>query len=99
MASPAALLAALSGALRFPAYFDPNWNALRDMLCDFHWLDDAEITIIHQDLPRLDDAMLRIYLQVLQDACACWHRHPAHVLRVIFPPACRTEVEELLAAA
>ena len=99
IASPHALLAALSQALRFPSYFDPNWNALREMLRDFHWLDHIAVTIIHQDLPSIEYEALSIYLQVLQDACDCWRDDPAHILRVTFPPACRAEVQELLAAA
>jgi len=36
---------------RFPNYYGKNWDAFLDCLCDFSWIKQYKIIIIHEDLP------------------------------------------------
>ena len=84
--SPTDLLRILATSLRFPAYFGHNWNALFDCLCDFTWLTEPRILIIHEDVPTLPSPHLDVYLKVLRDAIDSWlPETDPHTLAVAFP--------------
>ena len=90
------LLSAFFDILNLPGYFGFNWNALYDCLCDFHWIDQHKITIIHEDLPALSQEDLTIYLEILQDAVNDWKPGESHQLTVVFPKSYQEAVENTL---
>jgi len=86
LTSPTDLLRILAVGLRFPSYFGHNWDALFDCLCDFTWLNERRIVIIHEDVPSLPPPHTDVYLKVLRDAVDSWQpEHDPHSLEVAFP--------------
>jgi len=82
--------------LNLPDYFGGNWDALDECLKDFHWIEEQEIMIVHDDLPSLTDSDLKIYLEILNDAIKDWEQNKTHNLRVIFPTADAPHINILL---
>lgn len=82
--------------LRLPGYFGFNWNALFDCLRDFHWIDERDVIIVHEDLPDLPQLEMKTYLEVLRDAVGDWKPGEAHSLRVVFDEKDRGYVAKLL---
>jgi RNAse (barnase) inhibitor barstar len=77
----------LSKKLLFPDYFGLNWDALLDMLCDFNWIEQQRIVLVHDDLLVLDKKELHIYLGILFDAIKSWQdwkEDEKHSLEVVF---------------
>lgn len=70
--------------LALPGYFGFNWNALFDCLRDFHWVDERNVVIVHDELPELPPLEMRTYLEVLRDAVVDWKSGEAHSLKVLF---------------
>jgi RNAse (barnase) inhibitor barstar len=79
------LLKELSAKLNFPDYFGFNWDALHECLRDFHWIEERNIILIHEELPLLDDRNMKIYLDILNDAVASWKEYSTQHLEVVFP--------------
>jgi hypothetical protein len=75
------LLDALSVALRFPAYFGRNWDALDECIQDLSWLPPGDVVLIHKDLPLAGrrDA-LAIYLSILRDAIGNWDTRGSNLI-------------------
>lgn len=96
LGSVESLMLALSEGLLFPGYFGHNWNALSDVLRDFHWLEAKDITLIHQDLPSLALADLKLYLEILEEAVSDRRGDNRHRLIVVFPMSSRSKVAEIL---
>jgi hypothetical protein len=90
------LFQTLYAALWLPVYFSFDWDALYDCLCDFSWMADRKIVLIHDALPRLPEAELRLYLLILRDAVRWWRMDDPHQLEVIFSERDRLRVEALL---
>jgi RNAse (barnase) inhibitor barstar len=86
------LLEAFFDVFRFPGYFGFNWNALFDCLGDFHWLKEKTIVVVHQEMPRLADNDLTIYLDVLYEGVIDWQDTEEHRLIVYFPENCRERI-------
>ncbi len=78
------LLRELSDTLSFPDYFGHNWDALWDCLNDFYWIDAHEIALIHNRIPDIGSADLKIYLDLLSESVGRWKDDPMHRLTVIF---------------
>ncbi|HEX6499317.1 MAG TPA: barstar family protein [Micromonosporaceae bacterium] len=55
IATKAALLSAVGGALSFPAWYGGNWDALADCLSDLSWLADRGELLIWRDYGVLAD--------------------------------------------
>ena len=92
------LLTKLSQKLLFPNYFGFNWDAVWDVLCDFEWIEDYHIVLIHDDLPALEKEDLRIYLQILDDAVEewrAWNGEKRHNLEVVFSADSKELITEL----
>lgn len=73
--------------LLFP-YFGFNWDALLDMLCDFHWIKQQKVVLVHDDLPILNEEDFRIYMEILIEAVESWYNCDAeekHAFEVVFP--------------
>lgn len=79
------LLEQLNIKLKFPEYFGFNWDALLDVLCDFHWIKQKKVVLIHDDFPRLNEQELTIYLQILFDSIQAWKGCEKHIIEVVFP--------------
>jgi RNAse (barnase) inhibitor barstar len=83
--------------LAFPNYFGWNWDALYDLLCDFSWIHEKYITIIHSDLPmQLEKEDARTYLEILRDAVGSWKTSKEHELVVLFPMGLYGRIRTLL---
>lgn len=91
------LFAAFSEALWFPRDFGFDWDGLRDCLCDFEWMSDRKIELVHDRLPRLCEQELRLYLAVLRDAVRWWRFEDRHDLEVVFAESLKERIENLLA--
>lgn len=85
----------LSEVLKFPDYFEGNWNAVYDCLCDFHWIAEKGVVLIHKEIPDLIDEKMKIYLEVLLDAVESWSQGEEHYFKVIFPETARLKLEEV----
>ncbi len=90
------LMMALYHALSLPGYFGFNWNALSECLCDFHWLSEKKVVLIHAQLPQIPDEQLQTYLQILCEAVLSWKPDEEHEFEVTFPETDRAKIEELL---
>ena len=80
----------------FPGYFGENWNALYDCLCDFTWVENYSIAIIHKELPRINAQDLIIYLTVLRDASLKWREWKEHDFKIFFPEELRPRINSLI---
>ena len=90
------LLKGFAVDLKFPEYFGLNWDALADCLRDLHWIIEKEVVLVHDELPSLDDQMLRTYLQILHEAVDSWKPDDDHSLRIVFPKGSESRVHDLL---
>ncbi|MCP3167050.1 barstar family protein [Myxococcus qinghaiensis] len=86
------LMNALEAALRLPAYFGQNWDALSDALRDLSWLPAGKISLLHHELPTLSTEDLGAYVRVLEEASRSWRPGEAYSLDVVFPRSCRHRV-------
>lgn len=68
----AALLGRLSRALRFPAWFGANWDALEDCLTDFSWLDASGYVLLLEQSADLAKEDLAVFTDVLASAARNW---------------------------
>jgi RNAse (barnase) inhibitor barstar len=93
------LLKLLYKILNLPGYFGFNWDALSDCLRDFHWIEKKVVTIIHEDLPNLDNRELKVYLELLSEAIVDWKAGEEHEIEVIFPMAVKDKIDMLFISA
>lgn len=91
------LFAAFQGELWLPDGAGLDWDALFEALCDFSWMTDRTIVLVHDALPRLPEEDLRLYLSILRDAARWWRADDAHQLEVVFPEEARERIAQLLA--
>jgi hypothetical protein len=71
----ARLLAAFAGAFAFPDYFDPNWDAFEECLCDLDWQPaEGYLLIIHQAHLVLGDSPTEwnTFVSILQSVGKHW---------------------------
>ena len=66
-----------------------------DCVNDLSWIKSKCILIKHDDLPRLTDADLKVYLEVLADAVYNWKGDP-HELIVAFPYSQKDHIVKLI---
>lgn len=66
------LLGAIARALRFPAYFGYNWDALLDCLRDLEWLPDASRLIVFRHFDALPHPLASTLTPILIEACHYW---------------------------
>ncbi len=91
------LLAGVSDALQFPAYFGANWDALDECLRDLSWLPQRRIIILHLDLPALPATEAITYLELLTSCIRDWKPEDCHELLAVFPRMVRPVIEDLSA--
>jgi len=90
------LLEELKNKLQFPEYFGFNWDALFDCLKDLDWIKKKKVVIAHNDLPKLDNKDLMIYIGILEDAIRSWSNDRRHSLDVVFPKSEEKQLRKLL---
>ena len=90
--------AAFSKSLWVQRDFAFDWDGMLDCLCDFDWVSDRKIVLVHDRLPRLPERDLKLYLVVLRNAVRWWRFEDPHELEVVFPTSLREEIEAILAA-
>lgn len=78
------LMNELNSKFKFP-YFGFNWDALYDLLRDFHWINQKKIVLVHDEMPKFDDASMKTYILLLRDSVNDWKVGEDHSLEVIFP--------------
>lgn len=93
------LLKSLYYLLWFPGHFGFNWNALNDCLCDFNWVVNKKIILIHEEIPELLDEEKVIYIDILNQAILSWKEDNSHDFEVYFKQKDKQRIEELLAFA
>ena len=89
----------LSDKLNFPDYFGFNWDALLDMFCDFSWIENKDIMLIHESVPTLGETSLQIYLDILVESVKSWQNWKGgsvHHFEVIFPKEAEIEILKFL---
>ena len=57
--------------LKFP-YFGFNWDALWDLLCDFHWITQRHIHIYHESVASIPVEDLKVFLEIIVRVCEDW---------------------------
>lgn len=91
---------------KFPDYFGANWDALVDCLCDFSWISEKQIVMIHDDVPlRPNVGDCFNYLDSLRIAVDDWTKTKGttenkisvdHKLQVVFPVSAQNTVLNVL---
>lgn len=66
------LIASVAAALRFPAWFGGNWDALEDCLCDLSWLPAAGYVLLFEGAAAVPSAERGTLLEILASAAASW---------------------------
>jgi len=89
------LFVELDCVLAFPWYFGRSWNAVWDCLRDFHWRQESEIVLVHQDVPELARDDLATYVEILIDAVPDWEQDRTCALSVFFPSSAKAALLEL----
>jgi hypothetical protein len=89
------LFVALGAALRLPAYFGDNWDALSECLADLTWITERRVVIRHSDLPRLQASDIVVYLTILYRSIQGWRAWEDHQLIVEFPGEARETIQRL----
>ena len=80
------LMSAYLKNAELPEYFGMNWDSLEELLCDFSWIEQKNIAIVHEDFPALQIEDVRvIYIDILRSALNYWKTDSNHKLTVFFP--------------
>ena len=82
-----ALMQALAGALRFPAWFGGNWDALEDCLTDLSWRSAAGHVIAFEVFESVPNGDLGMLTQVLEAAAEFWRGRGKPFFAVFVDPA------------
>ncbi len=82
-ASEAELLNEYYLQFKFP-YFGFNWDALLDCLGDLDWIKQKDIIVYHQELPKLAERDLKIYIEILFELIFHWNKYESHNFYVYF---------------
>ena len=84
VASKSELFDELNKKLQFPSYFGFNWDALHELLRDFSWIPQKNITIVHKGL-SLPPKDYEVYMSIVNDSVRFWQNYPdEHVLSFDF---------------
>lgn len=100
------LFNALAREGKFPDYFGANWDALLDCLCDFSWISEKKIVMIHDDVPLRSSVVDCFnYLDSLRIVVDDWTKAEGstgnkistnHQLQVVFPAGAQSTVLNVL---
>lgn len=90
------LFQALYQLLWLPGYFGFNWDALDECLTDLSWMPYKRVVLEHTGLPKIPEADLKIYLEILRDSVLDWKQGDEHCFEVVFNAKDREKVIDLL---
>ena len=90
------LISELAIKLNFPKYFSYNWDSLYDCLRDLSWIEARSITIVHSNLPKLNDIDLKMYLEVLMYSLNEWIDDDIHDFYIFFPQKYSKKIDILM---
>lgn len=92
------LISKISHGINSP-YLEDNWDGLEEALSDLSWIFDGTIRIIHQDLPRLSDTDLIVYVSILESVVHSWDSTNKNVyrqdLKVYFLDSLKQSIEKI----
>lgn len=77
------LFTKLSETFVFP-YFGWNWNALIDLYCDFWWIENEKITIVHESLSKLPFDDFRVYIEIMLYCIDSWKNDTKRDIHFVF---------------
>lgn len=66
-------------------YFGENWNVFLDSFGYLDWIKKPDVFIVHQDLPRLSQTELEIYLDILRVAVARLANEDTEEFHLLYP--------------
>ena len=66
------LIASVAAALKFPAWFGGNWDALEDCLCDLSWLPAAGYVLLFEGAAAVPLVERGTLFDVLASAATSW---------------------------
>ncbi len=78
------------------SYFGFNWNVFWDCIRDLSWINEKQIIIIYDDIPKLEKEILKIYLQLLIEATFDLENSTEHSLQIVFPEKCREKLYRIV---
>jgi hypothetical protein len=61
-----------------------NWNSLRDLINDFHWIKEKNIYLIHEEYPKISQKSKEIYIEILSEANSLWKENQEHEFAAFF---------------
>ena len=96
ISTPDQLFERYAVGLSFPDYFGKNWDALDECLRDLHWMRQKRVVILHDELPRLTEKEMRVYLSILRSSVEDWGGDEAHEFQVVFPENAERRVRDLM---
>jgi RNAse (barnase) inhibitor barstar len=73
--TPSGLFAEFAQVLKFPDYFDQNWDALEECLADLEWVPAKGYVLLFTDAEKIlpdDEEDFATFLEVLSDAGESW---------------------------
>ena len=73
----------LNRLFSFP-YFGCNWDSLDELYRDFHWIKERQITVIHEDVSRLSDVDLAVYIKIINSSLKFWNSCIEHSVNFVF---------------
>lgn len=99
VAEKSALMEALGSALRLPAWFGGNWDALEDCLTDLSWRAGAGHVIAFEGLDALPQEEQDVLFDVLASAAEFWREQGKPFFAVFVDPGRRLALPDLFTGA
>ena len=66
------LVASIAAALRFPAWFGGNWDALEDCLCDLSWMEGSGHVLLFEGAEQVPPVERGTLVDILASAASSW---------------------------
>ncbi|MGE4573532.1 MULTISPECIES: barstar family protein [Parachlamydia] len=78
----------------FPDYSNTNWDSFYANLTDLEWIKEANVRIIHLDVPLSEGKDRDVYFKILKNIMTYWFNDQSHHLEISFPLASKKELEK-----
>jgi len=86
----------IAQVLHFPEYFWNNWDAFEECMNDFSWIEEKNIILLHENVPRITPKDQKIYLEILKESQYDVNRYGVKNLEVYFPQAEKKYIQRIL---